>query len=406
MSSGSYGRKYHIKPRFYIILAVALALLGWGVWSLLSLLRPQRIEWGRLSNDQAISAIVLRDETLVESKAYAKLDCLAAEGEAVKKDQPVAMLYVTGYSDKDLEKLIKFQAEIKDYQENNILKNIVNSDLDNLNGKINAKMDEISQRAAEGKTQNLLAYEKELKDYMEQRRLFMLTIVKADVYLQGQYKLEENLKAKIDETRQTVKSPADGLLSFYLDGSEGDLTVHGLQNMTPDQAREMYATILRERSNKVTSDIVATNQAMCRIVNPNHWYALAVLGNKENPLTQGNSGPVTFDGLAEPVDAKAVKVVTEGRFSLLVLEMSSGAKEMLSLRLVNGHIGRDISGFLVPVDMLKEDGGKTYITFKESGSTVKVVEVSVLAKDSMHAIIADAIKDGALLAVGSELVKP
>ncbi len=406
MSQANFGKQYKIKPRFFIILALLLALLVWGVVSLAAAMRPPRIQWGRLANDQAISAVVLRDETLVQAKANAKLSCIAAEGEAVQRDQPIAMLYTSGYSEKDLEKLIELRAYIKDYQENNIIKNIQDKDLEAINGKINTKMDEISTLTAQGKTQSLLVYEKELKDLMEQRRLYMLEFVKADEHLNKQYTMESNLQAKIDETRQQVTAPAEGLVSFYLDGFESYLTVAALETMTPEQVRDISGDILSKRTAKAGGEVVEAQQPVCRIVNPSRWYALAVLGSRENPLSEGNTQEVTFDGLKEPVQAKAVKVVNQGRNALVVLEMTAGVQEMLSLRLINGRIGRDISGFLVPVNMLKEDGGKIFLSYRQPQGGVKTVEISVLAKNAKSAVIAEAGADTGALAVGMELVKP
>ncbi len=406
MSQANFGKQYKIKPRFFIILALLLALLVWGVVSLAAAMRPPRIQWGRLANDQAISAVVLRDETLVQAKANAKLSCIAAEGEAVQRDQPIAMLYTSGYSEKDLEKLIELRAYIKDYQENNIIKNIQDKDLEAINGKINTKMDEISTLTAQGKTQSLLIYEKELKDLMEQRRLYMLEFVKADEHLNKQYTMESNLQAKIDETRQQVTAPAEGLVSFYLDGFESYLTVAALETMTPEQVRDISGDILSKRTAKAGGEVVEAQQPVCRIVNPSRWYALAVLGSRENPLSEGNTQEVTFDGLKEPVQAKAVKVVNQGRNALVVLEMTAGVQEMLSLRLINGRIGRDISGFLVPVNMLKEDGGKIFLSYRQPQGGVKTVEISVLAKNAKSAVIAEAGADTGALAVGMELVKP
>ncbi len=406
MSQANFSKQYKIKPRFFIILALLLALLVWGVVSLAAAMRPPRIQWGRLANDQAISAVVLRDETLVQAKANAKLSCIAAEGEAVQRDQPIAMLYTSGYSEKDLEKLIELRAYIKDYQENNIIKNIQDKDLEAINGKINTKMDEISTLTAQGKTQSLLIYEKELKDLMEQRRLYMLEFVKADEHLNKQYTMESNLQAKIDETRQQVTAPAEGLVSFYLDGFESYLTVAALETMTPEQVRDISGDILSKRTAKAGGEVVEAQQPVCRIVNPSRWYALAVLGSRENPLSEGNTQEVTFDGLKEPVQAKAVKVVNQGRNALVVLEMTAGVQEMLSLRLINGRIGRDISGFLVPVNMLKEDGGKIFLSYRQPQGGVKTVEISVLAKNAKSAVIAEAGADTGALAVGMELVKP
>ena len=407
MPPSSYGKRYQIKPRFFIILALLLMLLVWGVVSLAAALRPPKIQWGRLANDQSITAVVLRDETVVQAKVNGKLSGIAAEGEPVKRDQAIAMLYTSGYSEKDLENLIKLRSEIKDYQENSLLKNAKITSLDSINEKIAQKMNEISAQTAAGKHNTLLALEKELNTFMEDRRQLMLTVIsQPDDRLNDQYTLEKNLQAKIDETRQQLTAPSDGLVSFYLDGFEPNLTVNAIENMLPEQVKELTGMILNQRGAKSGDEVVEANQPVARIVNPAHWYAVIVLGSRENPLSEGNTTEVTFDGLKEPVSAKVIKVVSSGRTALVVLEMTQGAQQMLSLRLINGHIGRDITGFLVPLNMLKEEGGKTLLTYRQPQGGAKTIEVSILAKDPKNAVIADAQTNSGALAVGMELVKP
>lgn len=407
MPPSSYGKQYRIKPRFFIIIALLLVLLIWGVVSLAAALRPPKIKWGRLANDQSITAVVLRDETVVQAKANGKLSGISAEGEAVKRDQAIAMLYTSGYSEKDLENLTTLRSEIKDYQENSLLKNVKKPSLDSINTQINQKMSEISAQTAAGKNNTLLALEKELNDYMEQRRQLMLTIItQPDDPLNEKYKQEQALVAKIDETRQQLTAPSDGLVSFYLDGFEQEFTPNAIQNMLPEQVKELTGEILSKRGAASGDEIVEVNQPIARIVNPAHWYAVILLGSRENPLSEGNTTEVTFDGLKDPVSAKVVKVVTSGRTALVVLEMTDGAQQMLSLRLINGHIGRDITGFLVPLNMLQEQGDKTVLTYRQPQGGAKTIEVTILAKDAKNAVIADAQSDAGALAVGMELVKP
>lgn len=166
---GGYGRRYRVKPRFYLIL---VALLGLSVWLFLYLLgafSEPKVEWGKLEADQTFTAIVLRDEQLITATEYSKLSCLAAEGQKVAKDTDIAMLYLSGYSGTDIENLEKLRNTIKDYQENNVLKSIVNKGLEDYNSNINDKMGEISAKAISRQTQDLAVAEADLRALMQGR---------------------------------------------------------------------------------------------------------------------------------------------------------------------------------------------------------------------------------------------
>ena len=118
-------RRPKIKPRFYVILGVLAALLIWSIAALTQQFSAKTVQWGGLETDRNVTAIVIRDENVVRSSSYARINCLVAEGEPVEAGVPVAELYTSGYSQKDVQNLIALEKTIKEYQQNNILKNIV-----------------------------------------------------------------------------------------------------------------------------------------------------------------------------------------------------------------------------------------------------------------------------------------
>lgn len=405
MQTGRYGRKYRIKPRFYLIMAVAAALLLWGGLELSGLFRPAQVEWGRLTSEQAITAIVLRDERLVASTDYAKLTCVAAEGEAVKQDDPVAMLYLTGYSPTDLENLSIQEDKIKDYQENNILKDVVNKDLDNLNAKIEDKMTAISAKAAAGQTQSLLVDERDLKDLMDQRKQLMHDTIQADDMLTTYYQQKENLENKIAQTRKTVTAPSAGLVSFYLDNYEQVLTVDSIGHMTPTTIRELLKNLQSQSQAVKSDDVVEPGEPVCRVVNPDAWYAVVLMKKGDGVPAEGSQTDLTFDGMREPVTTTVQKVVTEGRNTLVVFKVPEGVQQMISLRLVSGRMGADVAGLRVPVKYLKRDGDKSTVSVRLSNGKTQQIAVKVLGMDDRYAIVGEQSEQG-ILVQGARLVRP
>lgn len=406
MQNGGYGRKYNVKPRFYIFLVLILGLSAWGLFALLGFFSPAKIEWGRLSSSQSISAIVLRDETVVEAKEYGKLSCVATEGEPIAKDATVALMSLTGFSENDIVKLAKLQNDIKDYQQNNIIKASKYADLDTLNSKINEKMSQISGMAISRQTQGLAVAEQDLRTLINDRVAYMKTIVKADEPLDRMYQQEAALEEKINSTRKAVTAPLDGFVSYYLDGYESELTVASIDKMTPATMKALMNDILKNNKPFKSEITVAANQPICRIVSPAKWYAIVVTNAPENQLVQGTSREVTFDGMQKTVNANVLKVMNEGRTSIAVLEISEGTKEMLSLRLINGHLGQDIEGFRVPLNMVAEENGRAYIRLAGIGNSGKRVEVTLLGRDDKYAIIKETNADEGLIAAGLQLLKP
>ncbi len=402
MQYGNYGKKYRVKPRFYLFLALLLGLSLWGISLLLSLFKPASIEWGRLSNSQPITAIVLRDETVVLAGEYAKISCVATEGASVAAGDPLVMQYLTGFSDNDLTKLYNLQNDIKDYQENNILKDVNDTDLRALNSSIDDKMQQISSQSIGKQTQQLAVAEQELRSLMTERQTYLFNKAKADETLDRYYQQRASLEEKINRTRKALVSPGTGLVSFYLDGYEETLTVDSIEKMTPGTMKALMDDLIKKSQSYKSEETVLKDQPICRIVNPQKWYAVVVMNARENPMIEGNEIEVTFDGMQKAVQAKTVKVLSEGRNSLAVLEVPEGVSQVMSLRIVNGHLGQDVEGLKVPLKMVAEENGHAYIGIKGIGR----VEVNLLGRDETHAIVSEAAGSEGALAIGNELIRP
>ncbi|MDD3243899.1 MAG: HlyD family efflux transporter periplasmic adaptor subunit [Eubacteriales bacterium] len=398
--------KMKIKPRFFIVLAVALGLVAWGMVALVRLFLPPTVEWGRLDTDQEISAVVLRDETVVPAQAQARVMCIAAEGEMVTNGGTVAMLYTSGYNDKNMQNLITLQQKIKDYQENNILANVINADLETLNTQISAKLEEIRQCTAQLRTGSLLTYERELKDLMTRRQALMKQIITPDDYLQKLYDQETGLQSKIDETRSAAAATADGYISYIFDNLESQLTVANIDQMTPKIVTTLEKQVLKGDILDFSSGLRAAGEPLCRIVNPTHWYALVVMGKNESTMTEGATCEVTFDGISETVEAKVVRYVPEGGQVLAVLEMTKGAQSVTSMRRITGHVGRSAEGFKVPVKAVQTTEGGGYAVQVKTAQGVTAVEVEVMASDNRQAIVTESKGSGGVLTVGQRVILP
>lgn len=187
---------------------------------------------GELSFSESGQGIIIRSETLYKSENYGKVEFLAEEGQAVTEGTPIAAVYSWNYSDKDYADLKALQDKIMDYQQGNILKDVVNKDLENLNKVIEEKSEAIravTRGEAEG---DLLQMERELETLMEERTKFLKESVKEDQTLADFYQQEAALVAKIDDWKEITLAKGDGVVSFYFDGTETLLQPSNMKKLT------------------------------------------------------------------------------------------------------------------------------------------------------------------------------
>ena len=406
MTTDNVVKKTTFAPRFFVFLAIGLSVIGWIVYGLFNYISPPKVEWGNLNSSFSSEAVIIRNEQIVTSTNYGTLECLTAEGDFVYEGTAVAELYLSDYSENDIESLIKVQQDIKDHQTSNILKNIVYDDLEKINDGIDSLVDEISELAMENRYREIPAKDSDLKVLLEQRRRYMNENLSSDYTLEKYFQQEESLIEKINESVITMYSPSDGVVSFFLDGLETYLNYSFLQSMTNSQYESMKKIISDSYNN---ADIgqdskVNINQSVYRIVEPNLWYAVMKVPRSKNTLVSGQSYMVNFDGYEYGyVNGYVESLIDANRDVIVVMRFTEDIGTMATLRTVTCNFGDTAEGFKVPREYIEYVDGVYGITVKDAGK--KFVPVYVLAQDNTHVIISTADEENPLK-VGQRLVKP
>ncbi len=398
-----------LKPRFYFFLVLFIVLIIWLVTAVTRLFTPTIIEWGRLSTDQEISAIIIRDEQVVVSSEYGKFESIVGESEYVEQGNEIAILYKSGFSEDDVENLISVQQDIKNYQEESILKNIIHEDLIYIDEEIDRLINEISNLIRNSDDRALPAKERELKIVMERRRVYLNENLHIDSVLEKKFQLEKVLKEKILRDVINLQSPNTGIISFFLDNMENNLKIDIVEQIDIDDYTLIEDLLLNSsiQSNINNGAMVAKDQAIYRIINPNHWFAVIKLLRGQNTLVKGGTCDVTFDSYGQTLSNVYVLDVRQyGKEVIVVLEINSDIGSMTSLRIATGHIGWSNEGFIVPIDMLSSRDNKIGILVIKEDKTQVFIPVDILAQDYFEAIIAASAGSAEKLSVGLELVEP
>ena|GEM_PF-3289828 len=408
MSEYRKKKKYRIKPRFYFFLAILIAVCIWAGYGLVKFFEPPVVEWGRLSNDVEANAVIIRDEMVVNSDNYGRLECQVAEGEYVELNTEVAQIYESGFSEDDINNLIDIRQQIKDYQTSNILKNIIHDDLIRIDTEIDALIDEISELVRTGDTRQLPAKERQMSLLMEQRRSTMNEILQSDSSLETLYQQEQVLINKIDSTKVTLLTPKAGLISFFIDGMEGMLNFKLVEHMSAGDFELIYSQIedTFSKSGLGSSSVVNMNQPIYRIVNEGKWYAAMLISRNENTLQSGANCQVSFEGYGEEMlDATVYAVRDAGRDVLVILEFRQSVAPVVTLRTAVCHIGAAGQGFKVPLRTLVNIDGVQGVHVKdEQGQTF--IPVNVIDYDSYYALVTEASDATKSLIIDQRLVVP
>jgi putative membrane fusion protein len=328
---------------------------------------------------------------------------IAAEASGVQQDQEIAVLYTAGYSPKDLANLMTLQQTIKDYQTNNILRSVVDRDLDAIELEISVRLQRISEAMSAKDFDSLLDMEGALKGAMEKRRQYMNTTIQADSHLETLYQQERNLQNRIDANRIVLTTPQEGILSYFTDGYEAVLRPENMDEFTVSNTQELMDGI--EASGLISgTDTTFGNTPVFRIVQPAPWYLLAILPRTDAAFAPGSVCEVTVDGYEGTVPAYVVDVRTEKKRSLVILEIRNAVESALSLRRATVSIRHGAEGLMVPRNYLGSDEQGYYLRIRSQSGEKQKVYVRLLGADDRNVVVEGSDKDG--LKTGMRLYRP
>ncbi|MCK5129779.1 MAG: hypothetical protein KAQ68_08000 [Clostridiales bacterium] len=402
-------QRFKIKPRFYLFLAIFIAIIVWAIFAISRLFEPLKVEWGRLSTDLPITAIIVRDEQVVFSSEYGKFESIAGEGDSVSQGEEVAIMYHSEFSEEDIDTLISIRQNIKNYQEENVLKNIKHGDLNEIDLQIEGLIDEITELVRINDLRILPVKERELKTIMEDRRTYLNDTLHRDAKLDEDFQREEVMVDKIQRSVISIQSPNTGIISFFLDGIEGALQKESVELINNEDFENIEKQLLTSSiiSNINEGSLVTLDQAIYRIIDPNHWYAVIKMPRNKNTLVKGGSCDVTFESYAKTINnAYVFDVRHYDKEVIIVLEINQNIGPMASLRIVTGHLGRSNEGYKVPNSVLVQvDDQRGIFVFKEDNSKV-FIPIKIIDQNHFETIISVLDTSNETIYPGQVLVKP
>ena len=294
----------------------------------------------------------------------------------------IAYVYSGGYNEADMLSLQKLQNTIMDYQENNVLRDIQNQDLENLNQSIAAKSEEISQVVAGEEEGELLRLERELQALMSERAKYLRDTAQADDQLNAYYEEEAALETRIEDWKKTILAEADGLVSFYFDGTETLLTPSNMTKLTTQNIED----ILGGKSFYKQDTATATNP-LYRLVDQNLWYVVFMTEERVPEFENNTAFKVRFfEGDDDVYVGNVIDCVQDGSNYLYYFEFNQPVDKLLTVRQVNAEITADYVGIKVPMSAIVEEEGVKGVYYQDGEK--KVFEpITVLIQEGDMAII-------------------
>lgn len=328
--------------------------------------------------------VIIRNEKLYKTDVSSRTKLVTEEGTSVSAGDIIAEVYTADYNKSIVDELNSCEKKILDYLRNNLLKDVLNQDLNLIDEQIEEVSDEIRNCIVSGDTSSLTDLYTELCTIMQQRRDFLKEQVNEDAQLIALYNREDELLMQIESWTKYSVAEEEGIVSYYFDGAEASLTPSNMKELTADE-------LLNIQNGKSYYTLASSANAvpLYRLVKTDGWY-VAVVSDENIDEFRESQNAFTIDFTAgksdELLTAKVADIKEDGGKYIYYFRFDSFNKNLLTPRYVEMNVSCDYVGTIVPKKALKTVDGIQGIYIK-NGKNKKFVEVNVLIlKDGMACV--------------------
>ncbi len=392
-------RKKRVTGRFYLFL-VALLVIAFLI------LRPMLFPGSRetvimmanAAQRQTVDCVIIRDEAVTESDSTARVEYVATEDSLVAEGDNVANLYTTGYSESLLNNLEATRKKIQDYHKQ-LLANIVDAELNKLDSVVNYMALEFKNLITHQTTGNLKTVTGQLETAMVNRQEYLRQNKRGDNKLTKLYDEENTRLSSIQSWRKVSTAERDGVVSFYIDGYENDLTPGRLNALSIADVRAVLAGSNLENTKRTRGN------GIYRVVDQDKWYvAVLITGNTWTPVVGQDNYYMQLEGFDDlSYTASVYSVQKENDTTLAVFEVHDPIGPLIYRRKGKAQFSITLTGLSVRSEALYNENGQMGVwVYDVPGGTF--VPVEVLSTDGSIAMIQPLV-DGALQLGQTILIK-
>ena len=364
-------RGKRVTARFFVFIAIVVVVVFLVVRSFLHIGGGEDVIFTWNSDyTQQLDCVIIRDEYATLSDSTVRVEYIGKENTEVSEGDTIANLFTTGYTESLLTKLETTRQNIQAYHKA-LLGTIVDNDLNRLDTIIDLCALDFKNLVTQQTRGNLQNVIEQLETAMVNRQDYLRQNKRDDTKLTKLYDEENARLTSIQSWRKVATADRTGVLSFYLDGYEEDLTVALLETLTPTDIQ----TVLSGGTLAHTKDVLS--DGIYRIVNQDQWYvAIAADASVWNPVV-GLEYYLQIEGFEDLSYSAVVTSVQKASGTVLAaLEINQPIGPLIYQRTGRVSLSISLSGLAVYTRVLYNENGQMGIWLSDvPGGTFVPVEV-------------------------------
>lgn len=364
-------RRRRVTGRFFVFITIMLVAVALFIARFVDLGDSEDVIFqSTASYQEQLDCVIIRDEPVTSSNATVRVEYLAKESTEVAEGDTIANLFTTGYSENLITRLETTRQNIQSYHRT-LLGTIVDNDLDRLETIIDITALDFKNLVTQKTRGNLQTVAEQLETAMVNRQEYLRQNKRDDTKLTKLYEEENTRLNSIASWRQVSTADRAGVVSFYLDGYESDLTVEMLGALAPSDV----LAVLAGKELAHTKDVLESG--VYRIVNQDKWYAAMVADVEQwNPVV-GQEYFLQLEGFEDLSYAATVTSVQKASGTVLaIFEINQPIGPLLYQRSGKATLSISLSSLAVRNHALYNQDGQIGIWLYDiPGGTFVPVEV-------------------------------
>ena len=332
------------------IMLIVLAL-AFAAWYLITSLAPEaapyaQITAGVIGTRYTGDCLIVRDETPFDQEAVSSVEYLAEEGSYVSPGTDICNVYSSGFSTRELETLQDFRDQIKEYQVK-LLNAEINTDpqMEKLEAEVLTRAREVRELIG-GARGNMNNQEALLAAAIRARQSRLKEKYSGDQRMTRLYDDEQSQLQRIASWTKKSVALKEGLVSFYSDGYEYDLTITNYDKFSPAQVRAMINGQKPASSNDISSKGKTT---IYRVVRDGHWVVLMLIKDSNWNPVEGAIYELKLENFKDTmVQAQVLSFTRTGGELEVRLDVQSKVQPVLYIRTCSGVLGDNVTSLTVP----------------------------------------------------------
>ena len=332
-------------PQIMLIVLV----LAFVVWYLVTSLAPETspyatITAGVIGTRYTGDCLIVRDETPFEAEGVSSVDYIAEEGSYVNRGVTVCNVYTSGFSTREMTTLQDYRDAIKTYQMK-LLQAEINTDaqMEKLEADVMTRAREVRELIG-GARGNMNNQEALLAAAIQARQRRLKEKYSQDQRMTRLYDDEQSQLQRISSWTKQYGAQGEGLVSFYSDGYEYDLTTTTYEQYSPAQVRAMI------NGQKLSNDQASKGKTtIYRLVRDGHWVVLMLIRDSDWNPVEGALYELKLENFKDTtVEARVLSFTRTGGELLVRLDVLSKVQPVLYIRTCTGVLGDSVSSLTVP----------------------------------------------------------